>query len=91
MFLMILHQGLLDAQHGFGLFGSGVVHKSLEYRHCQSETTTIERTNCKVEYDEECETKEKVVGDKVTYKKECEEKEVDECRPVHYIPRFCSI
>eukprot|EP00091_Calanus_sinicus_P023281 TRINITY_DN7776_c0_g1_i1.p2 TRINITY_DN7776_c0_g1~~TRINITY_DN7776_c0_g1_i1.p2 ORF type:complete len:101 (-),score=34.91 TRINITY_DN7776_c0_g1_i1:132-434(-) len=28
-----------------------------------------------------------VVGDKVTYEKECEEKEVEECKPVHYIPR----
>merc|ERR1711892_747550 len=48
---------------------------------------TIVRTNCKVEFDEECTTEEKVVGDKVTYDKECEEKEVEECKPVHYIPR----
>merc|ERR1711887_289499 len=62
------------------------VHRAIQ-RECKVEMVTIVRTNCKVEYDEECTTEEKVVGDKVTYEKECEEKEVEECKPVHYIPR----
>ena len=62
-------------------------HRAVQ-RECKVEMVTIVRTNCKVEFDEECTTEEKVVGDKVTYEKECEEKEVEECKPVHYVPRF---
>merc|ERR550519_2913730 len=62
------------------------VHRAIQ-RECKVEMVTIVRTNCKVEFDEECTSEEKVVGDKVTYEKECEEKEVEECQPVHYIPR----
>ena len=60
-------------------------------RSCKVEMITISRTNCRVEFDEECNTEEKIVGDKVTYEKECEEKEVEECKPVHYIPRQVGI
>ena len=62
------------------------MHRAIQ-RECKVEMVTIVRTNCKVEFDEECTTEEKIVGDKVTYEKECEEKEVEECQPVHYIPR----
>jgi len=82
-----------NAQFEYGLFGSPShahnvhnVHRAIQ-RECEVEQVTIVRTNCKVEFDEECTTEEKVVGDKVTYEKECEEKEVEECKPVHYIPR----
>ena len=60
-------------------------------RSCKVEMITISRTNCRVEFDEECTTEEKVVGDKVTYEKECEEEEVEECKPVHYIPRQVTV
>ena len=82
-----------NAQFEYGLFGSpshaqDVHSHRAAQRECKVEMVTIVRTNCKVEFDEECTTEEKVVGDKVTYEKECEEKEVEECKPVHYIPRF---
>ena len=82
-----------NAQFEYGLFGStshvhDVHSHSAAQGECKVEMVTIVRTNCKVEFDEECTTEEKVVGDRVTYDKECEEKEVEECKPVHYIPRF---
>merc|ERR1719376_421488 len=75
--------------HSLGTASLGThsqVHRAIQ-RECKVEMVTIVRTNCKVEFDEECTSEEKVVGDKVTYEKECEEKEVEECKPVHYIPR----
>merc|ERR1712013_604463 len=66
--LVGLCQGLADAdpdsQFEYGLFGTpSQVHRAIQ-RECKVEMVTIVRTNCKVEFDEEC-----------TYEKECEEKE----------------
>eukprot|EP00092_Neocalanus_flemingeri_P072131 GFUD01088731.1.p1 GENE.GFUD01088731.1~~GFUD01088731.1.p1 ORF type:complete len:167 (-),score=61.72 GFUD01088731.1:144-644(-) len=90
--LVLCHAGAdPDSEYEYGLFGSPSIGRSLGPRivqqECKVEMVTIVRTNCKVEFDEECTTEEKVVGDKVTYDRECEEKEVEECKPVHYIPR----
>merc|ERR1712212_1201896 len=99
--LVALCQGLAepdpDSQFEYGIFGTpslgtpslgthSQVQRAIQ-RECKVEMVTIVRTNCKVEFDEECTSEEKVVGDKLTYEKECEEKEVEECQPVHYIPR----
>ena len=87
--LLVLCQAIADpdAEYEYGLFGSPNLSQNVVHEKCTMEMVTMVRTNCKVEFDEACTTEEKVVGDKVTYEKECEEKEVEECKPVHYIPR----
>ena len=76
-----------DAEYEYGRFGSPRHGHRIVQQECKVEMVTIVRTNCKVDFDEACTTEEKVVGDKITYDKECEDKEVEECKPVHYIPR----
>ena len=77
-----------DAEYEYGFFGSPrhVVHDIIQ-EECTVERVIIAWTTCKVEFDEACTTEEKVVGDKITFDQECEEKEVEECKPVHYVPR----
>ena len=77
-----------DSEYEY-LFGSPrSLRPQIVQEECKVEMVTIVRTNCKVEFDEACTTEEKVVGDKVTYDEECEEKEIEECKPVQYIPRY---
>eukprot|EP00091_Calanus_sinicus_P014239 TRINITY_DN3167_c0_g1_i4.p1 TRINITY_DN3167_c0_g1~~TRINITY_DN3167_c0_g1_i4.p1 ORF type:complete len:202 (+),score=63.90 TRINITY_DN3167_c0_g1_i4:23-607(+) len=80
--------GSQDRENVYGLLGSPrhLVPRIIQ-EECKVESITIEVTNCRVEYDEACTTEEKVVGDKVTYDEVCEEREVEECKPVHYVPR----
>ena len=80
--------GSRNNEYEYGLFGSPRhLAPRIIQEECKVESVTIEFTNCKVVYDEACTTEDKVVGDKVTYDEECEEKEVEECKPVHYVPR----
>jgi len=81
-----------DSEYEYGFFGpSQQAQRPLTPRfvqeECSVEKTIIDWTNCKVEFEEACSSEEKVVGDKITFDQECEEKEVEECKPVHYVPR----
>merc|ERR1711915_73218 len=54
---------------------------------CSRELESITVKACRLEFDKDCTTETKVVGDKVSYEKgEC--KEIEVCKPVHFVPRY---
>jgi len=59
---------------------------------CKSEDVKIPIMSCKIEWEEECNTDNKKVGEKVVYEQKCEDKDVKDCKWVQYIhPKFPSL
>eukprot|EP00091_Calanus_sinicus_P019337 TRINITY_DN4818_c0_g1_i1.p1 TRINITY_DN4818_c0_g1~~TRINITY_DN4818_c0_g1_i1.p1 ORF type:complete len:151 (-),score=79.45 TRINITY_DN4818_c0_g1_i1:198-593(-) len=52
---------------------------------CRNEEIMITQKVCKIEWEEECTTSKKKIGEKVVYDKKCEDREVNDCKWVQIV------
>ena len=52
---------------------------------CRNEEVMITQKVCRIEWEEDCSTSKKKIGEKVVYDKKCEDREVQECKTVQVV------
>merc|ERR1711872_80466 len=73
---------------GFWVSGLGWNRRQI----CKTEDVDIQVMRCRLEWEEECSTENKKVGEKVVYQKECEDRDVKDCKWVQYVhPKYPSL
>ena len=77
------------ARGGAGGYGAG------RGAACRNEEIMITQKVCKIEWDEDCTTAKKKIGEKVVYDNVCADKEVNECKTVQIVyqdfPRWVPV
>ena len=64
---------------GYGGYGAG------RGAACRNEEIMITQKVCKIEWEEDCTTSKKKIGEKVVYDKKCEDREVNDCKWVQIV------
>ena len=64
---------------GYGGYGAG------RGTACRNEEIMITQKVCKIEWEEDCTTSKKKIGEKVVYDKKCEAREVNDCKWVQIV------